>query len=129
MAQIHHSGACLQRAALLACRLVAETQGAIPGQEPADRPALVKFVAGCDATVQRLQADFQPISARIGQVSEPYESVASCSTCRHGTSELDRLHWHTCSAAYLTAPVLTHRRCLLLGLPSTVWQQGQDMQV
>ena len=75
-AQIHHAGACAQRAALLVCRLVAETQGAPPGQEPADRPALVTFVAGCDAAVQRLQADFQPISSRIGQVSEPYEWAA-----------------------------------------------------
>ena len=115
MAQIHHSGACLQRAALLACRLVAETQGAIPGQEPADRPALVKFVAGCDATVQRLQADFQPISARIGQVSEPYESVASCSA----TIRMSLSHLHILSLLPNCAgepqeqatPVRQHRSC------------------
>ena len=70
MCRFYHSSACSQRAALLACRLVAETQGAPPGQEPADRPALVNFVAGCDGAVQRLQADFQPISSRIGQVGE-----------------------------------------------------------
>ena len=84
----------LECCSLLACRLVAETQGAPPGQEPADRPALVNFVAGCDAAVQRLQADFQPISSRIGQVSDPYELVA----LQVATSRVSVSHLHIWSS-------------------------------